>query len=154
MNENELIMSRFYTGFQERDFRGMQECYAEDILFSDPVFGLLRGDEVRAMWEMLVKSGKDLSIEFSDPVCPDEYGTCEWTAVYTFSATKRRVVNRIKAYMKFENGKIIEHSDGFNVYTWAKQAFGWKGWLLGWTGFMQRSIQWNARKKLKEFMNR
>jgi len=154
MNANEELMIRFYTAFQEKDYRTMQDCYHGEAVFSDPVFGLLSAAQVRAMWEMLIKSGKDLSVEFSDPESPDDYGTCEWTAVYTFSATKRRVVNRIRAYMKFADGKIIEHSDAFNLYEWTKQAFGLKGMLFGWTGFMQHRIHAAAVKRLHEFMNR
>lgn len=154
MNDNELLMSRFYTAFQEKDIKAMQACYHDEAVFSDPVFGLLNAEQVRAMWEMLIKGSKDLSIEFSDPQSPDEYGTCEWTAVYTFSRTKRRVVNKIKAYMKFGEGKIIEHSDAFSLYGWTRQAMGWKGVLFGWSGFFQRAIHRNAVKKLNEFMNR
>ena len=154
MNANEELMAKFYTAFQERDYRTMQDCYHDEAVFSDPVFGLLDAEKVRAMWEMLIKNGKDLSIEFSDPESPDEYGNCEWIAVYTFSATKRRVVNKIKAYMKFADGKIIEHSDAFKLYEWTRQAFGLKGMLFGWTGFMQRAIHRKAVKNLNDFIKR
>ncbi|MBI1341749.1 MAG: nuclear transport factor 2 family protein [Terrimonas sp.] len=154
MNENEALMSKFYTAFQQKDYHTLQQCYHDEAVFSDPVFGLLNAKQVRAMWEMLIKSGKDLLIEFEDPQSPDEYGTCEWTAVYTFSATKRRVVNRVRAYMKFADGRIIEHSDAFNLYSWTKQAFGWKGLVFGWSGFMQHRIHKNAVKKLQAFMQR
>jgi ketosteroid isomerase-like protein len=147
-------MTKFYTAFQQRDYRTMNECYAEDIVFSDPVFGLLKGEQVKAMWEMLCKNAKDLSIEFSDPRSVDEYGNCEWIAVYTFTKTKRKVVNRIKAYMKFANGKIVEHSDAFSLYEWTKQAFGIQGLLFGWSGFMQHRIHHSAKKSLLQFMNR
>ena len=51
-----------------------------------------------------------------------------------------------------KDGKIIEHSDGFRLSTWAAQALGWKGVLLGWTGFMKRGIQKNARRNLAYFI--
>ena len=92
----------------------MNECYAEDIVFSDPVFMVLKGDEVRAMWEMLCKNAKDFSLTYSNiELLDEEYATCNWVATYTFSKTGRKVVNRIKAYMKFYEGEIIEHSDAF-----------------------------------------
>lgn len=150
---NEDIIKRFYTAFQAGDYEGMNSCYSEDIVFSDPAFGLLRGDEARNMWEMLCKNAKDLSIEFSDIVNLDEeYSTCKWVAGYTFSQTGNKVVNHIKAFMKFKDGKIIEHSDAFKISAWAAQALGWKGKLLGWTGFMKRKIQKNARKNLVKFI--
>ena len=155
MSTNEQVIERFYSAFRRLDHQTMNACYSEDIVFSDPVFGLLRGDEVRAMWEMLCKNAKDFSLSFSDILTVDqEYSTCNWTASYTFSKTGRKVVNHIKAFMKLKDGKIIEHSDGFRLSTWIGQALGWKGVLFGWTGFMKRAVQKNARKNLINFIER
>jgi ketosteroid isomerase-like protein len=154
MNTNEQLMSRFYTAFQRLDYKTMQDCYHKDAIFSDPVFGLLDAPQVKAMWEMLCKRAKDFTLEFLEVKSEDEYGTCKWIAKYTFSQTGRRVVNDVKAFMKFADGKIIEHSDGFSIWKWNRQALGWKGWLLGWTNFMQNRIHRNARKNLDEYMNR
>ena len=131
----------------------MQDCYSEHPVFNDPVFGILEGEEVKGMWEMLCKNARDFSLSFSDIELIDhEYATCSWTATYTFSRTGRRVVNNIKAFMRFRDGKIIEHSDGFRLSAWAAQALGWKGVLFGWTGFMRRGIQKNARRNLAYFI--
>jgi len=153
MSGNKQIIEKFYSAFQQLDYRGMQNCYSDDIVFSDPVFLLLRGNEAKAMWEMLCKSARDFSLSFSEIELIDhEYATCSWTASYTFSRTGRKVVNHIKAFMRLKDGKIIEHSDGFRLSTWAAQALGWKGVLFGWTGFMKRGIQKNARKSLAYFI--
>ncbi|TMI71637.1 MAG: nuclear transport factor 2 family protein [Bacteroidetes bacterium] len=155
MSLNEDIINRFYSAFQKLDYQTMNDCYSEDIVFSDPVFMILRGDEVRAMWEMLCKNAKDFSLNFSNiELLDEEYATCRWTASYTFSKTGKKVVNKIKAYMKLENGKIIEHSDAFRLSTWIGQALGWKGVLFGWTGFMKRAVQKNARKNLAIYMEK
>ncbi len=133
----------------------MNDCYVEEIVFSDPVFLVLKGDEVRSMWEMLCKNAKDFSLTYSNiELLDEEYATCNWVATYTFSKTGRKVVNRIKAYMKFEEGKIIEHSDAFRLSTWIGQALGWKGKLFGWTGFMKKAVQKNARRNLMNFMEK
>ncbi|MEP7371963.1 MAG: nuclear transport factor 2 family protein [Chitinophagaceae bacterium] len=153
MNSNKQIIEQFYTAFQQLDYKSMQSCYSDDIVFSDPVFLLLRGAEAKSMWEMLCKNAREFTLNFSDIELIDhEYATCSWTASYTFSRTGRRVVNNIKAFMRFKDGKIIEHSDGFRLSTWAAQALGWKGVLFGWTGFMKRGIQKNARRNLAYFM--
>jgi len=133
----------------------MNDCYRDNIIFSDPVFGLLREDEVKAMWEMLCKNAKDFSLAYSDiQLLDEEYATCKWTATYTFSKTGRKVTNHIKTYMRIQDGKIIEHSDAFRLSTWIGQALGWKGVLFGWTGFMKRAVQKNARKSLMRFMEK
>lgn len=155
MEINKQIVARFYTAFQQLDYKSMQDCYSEDIVFSDPVFGLLHGDQVKAMWEMLCKNAKDFSLDFSDiDLIDEEYATCKWTASYTFSKTGRKVVNHIKAFMRIKEGKITEHSDAFRLSTWIGQALGWKGVLFGWTGFMKRAVQKNARKNLKKFIEK
>ena len=150
---NEDVIKRFYTAFQARDYHAMNGCYSDDIVFSDPAFGLLHGEEVKNMWEMLCKNAKDFSLDFSDIVLLDEeYATCKWVANYTFSQTGRKVINNVKAFMKFKDGKIIEHSDAFKLSKWAAQALGFKGVMLGWTGFMKRKIRKTARKNLEAFM--
>lgn len=132
----------------------MQSCYSDDAVFSDPVFGLLDAAETRAMWEMLCLRAKDFSLQYGNiQLLDDEYTTTDWTASYLFTQTGRRVVNRVKAHMRFKDGLIIEHSDAFAIYRWTRQAFGIPGLVFGWTAFMNRKIQARARKSLQKFMN-
>lgn len=155
MQTNAEVIANFYTAFQKRDYAAMNSCYSDNIVFSDPAFGLLRGDEVKCMWEMLCKNAKDFSLTFSNiQLLDEEYATCNWTASYTFSRTGRKVVNHIKAFMKLKDGKIVEHSDAFKLSKWASQALGWKGQLFGWMGWMKRKIQNNARKNLVAFIEK
>lgn len=153
MQTNAEIINRFYTAFQLKDYQAMNACYSEDIVFSDPAFGLLRGEEANYMWEMLCRNAKDFSLTFSNiQLLDEEYATCNWTATYTFSQTGRKVVNHIKAFMKIKEGKIIEHSDAFPLSKWAAQALGWKGQVFGWMGWMKRAIQKKARRNLVKFI--
>jgi ketosteroid isomerase-like protein len=153
MNTNRELVERFYSAFQRLDHKAMNECYSDDIIFSDPVFGLLRGDEVRAMWTMLCKNAQDFALVFSDiELLDDEYTTCKWTATYTFSQTGKKVINNVKSFMKCADGRIIEHSDGFRLSTWIAQALGLKGLLFGWTGVMKKAVQKRARRSLDRFM--
>ncbi|MEN9548081.1 MAG: hypothetical protein RIR12_672 [Bacteroidota bacterium] len=155
MPTNEEVITKFYTAFQQRDYATMNSCYSDDIVFSDPAFGLLHGEEVKCMWEMLCKNAKDFSLQFSNiQLLDEEYATCNWTATYTFSKTGRKVVNNIKAFMKLKEGKIVEHSDGFKLSKWAAQALGLPGILFGWTNFMKSKIQKNASASLTKFMNK
>jgi ketosteroid isomerase-like protein len=154
MDSNAQVMEGFYTCFGQRDWQGMTALYSDDIVFSDPAFGVLQGGEAKAMWEMLCKGAKDFSLSFSDIQIDGEYGTCQWVAQYTFSGTGRRVTNRIKAHMRFADGHIIEHTDEFSLYRWMRMALGLPGTLLGWSGLMQRKVQRGARERLRQFMQR
>src|SRR5205085_12060820 len=97
MNKNEQLIQNFYTAFQQLDHQKMNNCYSDDIVFFDPIFGLLQAHEVKAMWEMLCINARDFSLTFSNiKALDEEYYTCNWTASYTFSKTGRRVVNNVK----------------------------------------------------------
>ena len=154
MNSNEQLIHTFYSAFQKRDFKNMQACYADNATFSDEVFVGLNAAEVKAMWEMLCIRGKDLQIEFGKMQATDTTGSAEWKATYSFSKTNRRVINRITAHFIFENGKIKNHTDQFNFYTWAKQAFGLTGLLLGWTSTFREKVRTQAKKNLNEFLKK
>ncbi len=130
----------------------MQNCYADDAVFNDPVFVNLNATEVRAMWEMFCIKGNDLHIQFSNIEGGEKKGSAEWIATYTFSKTGRRVVNHIKADFSFANGKIIKHTDKFNFYRWSSQALGIAGVLLGWTPLLKNKVRKEAMKNLKDFM--
>ena len=153
MHPNEEVITRFYSAFQRRDHKAMNACYSDDIVFSDPVFLLLRGQEVKYMWQMLCTRAKDFTLTFGEiEILDEEYATCRWTARYTFSKTGRPVVNNIKAFMKLKDGLITEHSDAFRLSTWIGQALGWKGKMFGWMGWMKRKVQRSARANLKSYI--
>lgn len=151
--DNKEIIEKFYSSFQRLDAAGMNACYSEEVVFSDPVFLILKDDEVRCMWEMLCKNAKGFSLTFSDiELLDEEYATCRWQATYIFSGTGRKLTNHVKAYMRIQNGKITEHSDAFRLSTWISKAFGWKGLLFGWTGYMKKAVQTGARRNLLNYM--
>jgi ketosteroid isomerase-like protein len=152
MNTNEQLIEHFYTCFQNKDYKGMQACYADDATFSDAVFKDLNAAQVKSMWEMLISKGKDLRVEFNNIEADEQSGKAHWDAYYTFSATGKKVINKIDAQFKFENGKISKHIDHFSFYTWAKQALGVSGLLLGWTSFLQQKVRAQALKNLTMFM--
>ena len=152
MNDNQQLITHFYSAFQRLDFRVMQDCYHEDAIFFDPVFENLNSTEVKAMWEMLCKNATNFSLEFSEVQADEEYGSCKWIARYTFSQTARNVTNHVKAHLRFHEGKIVEHTDHFDVWKWSRQALGLPGWLLGWSGVLQKKVHSKAKTNLLKFM--
>ncbi|MEO0330845.1 MAG: nuclear transport factor 2 family protein, partial [Bacteroidota bacterium] len=48
--QHQQIIQRFYTAFQQLDPEKMVAYYDDDILFEDPAFGQLRGEQARNMW--------------------------------------------------------------------------------------------------------
>ncbi len=155
MHPNEQLIHKFYTAFQNGDAPAMKQCYHSEIQFRDPAFGLLKGEQAAMMWKMLLERAKgNIKIEYTDTKADDTHGTAKWVAHYTFSQTNRKVVNHISAEFQFKEGLIYKHSDNFNVWKWSQQALGWKGLLLGWTGFFQQKIQEKALYSLKKYSER
>jgi ketosteroid isomerase-like protein len=152
MNANENVIQTFYTAFAKRDYETMQDSYADEAIFNDPVFGILHGEQIRSMWQMLCTNATKFSLQFDKIQADDEYGTCCWKATYVFSRTGRSVINNVKAHMRFREAKIIEHTDEFDLYKWSRQAFGMQGLLLGWSGFMKNKIRHQALTNLNKFL--
>jgi ketosteroid isomerase-like protein len=149
--DHQQLIQKFYQSFADRDAEGMVSCYADDIEFKDPAFGVLMGDEAKNMWRMLLKNNSGLKITVSDIKADDKTGSAKWVAEYTFSRTGRPVVNRVSAVFEFKDGKIIRHTDSFDIWKWAGQAMGLTGYLLGWTPFMKNKIQQQAKGLLAKY---
>ncbi|RMR19828.1 hypothetical protein ALP90_02520 [Pseudomonas amygdali pv. ulmi] len=148
---NSALITRFYEAFAQLDAEAMSACYTDDVLFSDPAFGELRGPQVGDMWRMLTSRAKNFSVVFDQVRADDRAGTAHWVATYLFSQTGRTVVNDIEALFVFRDGKICEHRDNFDMWRWSRQALGLKGLLLGWTPLVCNAVRAQALKGLKTF---
>jgi hypothetical protein len=153
MTSNEQLVFDFYTNFNKKDFLAMQMAYADELDFFDPVFHNLNCKKTKAMWHMLILGGTDLRLTVGKIKESGDKVTCTWIATYTFSLTKRRVVNVIDAEMIIKNGKIVKHKDNFDFYLWSRQAFGFKGLLLGWAPFFNNKINSTVSARLKKFIS-
>ena len=153
MNANEQLIEIFYLSFQKLDARGMIDCYHADVEFSDPAFGKLSAAEAGAMWQMLCSTAKNFELAFSQVEANERTGKAHWEAQYNFSATGRRVHNKIDAQFEFQDGKIIKHTDTFDFWKWSSMALGPAGSVLGWTPLLRKKVQKQAREKLVKFMS-
>lgn len=147
MSTSELLI-RFYQAFQRRDAAAMTRLYHPEAVFRDEVFQLRGRDEIGAMWDMLCTNGKDLSLSYEILEADDQGGEVRWVATYTFSATGRTVVNRIRARIELKDGLIHRHDDRFDFWRWSRQALGLSGWLLGWSAWLHGKVARQAAAKL------
>jgi ketosteroid isomerase-like protein len=152
MHAHEQVIRDFYSAFAARDAAGMARCYHADVLFSDPAFPMLRGDEATAMWAMLTARGKDLELTLIDASADEHGGRATWEARYTFSQSGRPVHNRINALFAFRDGKIVRHIDRFSFWRWSAQALGPIGALFGWSLPVKSLVRRKARAALAGFM--
>src|SRR6185503_10582469 len=113
MPDNVQTIQAFYTSFKKLDAEGMKRCYHPQIHFSDSVFPSLQGNEVGAMWSMLIENLKKgnggWQMDFNNVRATETEGSGHWEAHYTFSATGRHVHNKIDSQFLFKDGLIIRH---------------------------------------------
>jgi ketosteroid isomerase-like protein len=152
MHPHSQLISDFYFAFQRRDAKAMAACYHPDVEFTDEAFVGLRHGRVTAMWSMLCERGKDLELTFRDVQADDRTGRAHWDARYTFSATGRKVLNRIDAEFEFRDGKIVRHRDHFDFWAWSRQALGPMGLVLGWTPMLRKKVRSTAMASLDKYM--
>lgn len=145
------LISQFYSAFQRLDAEAMVACYSDDVVFSDPAFGELRGRDAGDMWRMLTTRAKDFSLTFDQVRSDERTGSAHWVATYLFSTTGNTVVNDIQARFVLRDGKICEHHDHFDLWRWSRQALGLKGLLLGWSPALKNAVRAQALKGLRAF---
>jgi hypothetical protein len=150
--DNSILIQRFYSAFQKLDFKTMQSCYHNDAVFSDPVFQNLNAREVKGMWQMLLTSAKDLTMEFNNIKSAGDNGSCHWEAWYTFTTTGRKVHNVIDAEFVFKDGLIYRHNDHFDFWRWSRMALGMPGMLLGWSPMIRNKVSHTAKTRLEKFL--
>lgn len=136
--EEREVIENFYRAFQRRDVETMLACYHPKLVFEDPVFGSLGFEGTKKMWTYLLDKGdKNMKIRFE--VINDH--NAHWEAIYTFAKTGNKVHNKIDASFEFENGKIIKHTDAFDLWKWSGMALGLPGYLFGWSPMMKNKIK-------------
>jgi ketosteroid isomerase-like protein len=150
---NAELVARFYAAFAALDDATMRACYAPKARFEDPVFRLSGRDEIGSMWSMLCAATRTTGreawkLESRDIEAEAHSGRAHWEAHYLFSATGRKVHNRIDAAFRFKDGLIVEHVDRFDFWAWSRQALGAPGLLLGWTPMLRNKVRAQAATKL------
>jgi ketosteroid isomerase-like protein len=152
MHPNEQLLQRFYRAFNNKDYGTMNACYHAEAEFYDPVFNDLKGGKIRAMWHMLCKSATDLQVTCTQASADAGRGQSAWEAIYTFSATGRKVHNRVASEFTFRDGLIYTQKDRFDLHKWAGMAMGPTGTLLGWLPSVKRTIRSKAGRNLALFL--
>ena len=150
--KNSEVVESFYKAFQNQDSEAMASFYSKDIIFKDPVFGELRGNDVKDMWRFLIeRSNGNIDITFSILNEENNIVNVHWEAKYHFSKTKRFVHNKVNAIIEVQDGKIVKHIDHFNFYRWSRMAFGSIAYFIGFTTFFQKKINLGILNLFKKY---
>jgi ketosteroid isomerase-like protein len=150
MADNAALIRELYEAMDRHDGAAMAALYEPEGRFRDPAFGELSGAEAGDMWRMLTSRADDLAVELVEHASDGDVGSARWIARYTFTRTGRPVMNDVTAQFRFRDGRIVEHTDSFPFWRWARQALGPAGVVLGLPPF-NRLIRRRARLDLSEF---
>lgn len=152
IDQNKATIESFYTAFAKSDAAGMTQQYADDVIFEDPAFGQLKGQDAKDMWHLLMgRSQGGMKLTFDNVSATANTATAQWKAVYPYGPQKRIVTNLVTAQFELKDGKITKHTDDFDLWKWSSQALGVAGKLLGWSSFMRNKIQEQTGKLLKDY---
>ncbi len=153
MISNKELVYRFYEAFGKGAYQQMMDCYDEDIIYNDPLVGMIERGKARAYWKMICTNAQDISLSSSEFEELDaEYITCKYQVRYFFPPTGKQVQYSAKAFMRIRDEKIIEHSDGYRLSSFIGNAYGITGKLFGWTGYMKKKIQYRYHQLLEEYV--
>lgn len=151
---NKKIIENFYSAFQNLDSKTMNSFLAEDVVFSDPAFGKLKGEHVKYLWQFLCENAEDFKIEFSNITTEENFGTAHWEAHYVFKQTGNKVHNVITAKFEFRDGLIVKHLDDFDLKKWVKQAMGSTVGLIGGSFLMKSAVRSQSNKMLSKYIKK
>lgn len=151
---NQEIIEAFYKAFQQQDSKAMNSLLAENVEFNDPAFGKLKGDEVKYMWQFLTENAKDFSLKINNIKSKNQTVTANLEATYTFSTTGNKVINKISSSFEFENGKIINHNDDFDLKNWVKQALGNTAGIFGGSFLVRNVVQKQSKALLQKYISK
>jgi SnoaL-like domain len=153
---SQATINKFYAAFTKLDGQTMQACYAPSAHFEDEVFTLDGPRQIGGMWRMLCEATKAKGLpHWKLEVSQVTDRSAHWDAHYLFSATGRKVLNRIDASFEFDHsGLIVKHRDRFDFWAWSRQALGTPGVLLGWTPFLRNKVRAQAAGNLKRFLEK
>jgi ketosteroid isomerase-like protein len=114
----EAVATRFYAAFTTGDLDTMSALYAPGVHFRDAIFEYADRAGTMHMWTTLL--GAKPAISYQLDRVEGEVAHGRWVADYTLFG--RPVHNEVKSELTVRAGKIVEHRDGFDWSTWAKQA--------------------------------
>ncbi|MFT3903957.1 MAG: nuclear transport factor 2 family protein [Niabella sp.] len=150
--DNKELIAHFFNAFARLDHEEMNNCLSSEVMFSEPLFGILQGDDVSNLNRMKCARLKDFKLKVQQvEELDDEYLTCSWVVDYCHADTGSRVVMPIKSFLRVIDGKITEYSDAYRLSTWLAKVHGVTGVLFGWTGTMKKRAMKKYAVRLANF---
>ncbi|KAG8793616.1 hypothetical protein FRC16_010881 [Serendipita sp. 398] len=158
VTSGEQLVEKYLAAYKAYDLAAMDACTDPEFTFSDPAFPSLNSKQAKGMFSMFVNNREKNKMELEYKDIKKGINDLTYTATYTvrYIFTGRPVTNVIQSTFTISptSNLLLSQVDAFPFYTWAKQALGLPGLLLGWTGYLQSQVQHNAGQSLEKYMKK
>ncbi|KAG8751620.1 hypothetical protein FRC14_007723 [Serendipita sp. 396] len=177
VTSGEQLVEKYLAAYKAYDLAAMDACTDPEFTFSDPAFPSLNckyeprsswpighpnfvsvAKQAKGMFSMFVNNREKNKMELEYKDIKKGINDLTYTATYTvrYIFTGRPVTNVIQSTFTISptSNLLLSQVDAFPFYTWAKQALGLPGLLLGWTGYLQSQVQHNAGQSLEKYMKK
>jgi len=111
-------IDQVFNGLNKDTMHILDDFYAEDVSFKDPLGSIEGRDEIRAYYENLYESVQEIRFEFSDHVAQDDTCVVVWTMYVTASGLNGgdEVVLEGNSVIRFNaDDKVVYHRDYFDM---------------------------------------
>ena len=94
----------------------------------------------------------DISVKYEIINESKDWIHTEWTISYLLEVTGRRVILNEKGFFRIEDGKIVEHRDEYDFWSWSSQGLGFVGKCFGWLNWFKLRVKVQAKRTIDVFM--
>ena len=114
----------------ERVQAAVNELYAEDAVFKDPIQRVAGRKAIKKMWRSLGTLFKDVNVEILDQVEVDNKVVVHWIMVFDYKVWPAAVTIPGVSWLEMDaEGKFVTHTDYWDLWDFMKQSIPWVGSL-------------------------
>lgn len=143
------VVELFFESLKKGDLKTVQNLYALNSIYKNPVYPNLSGMEAGKMWELMTRKVKNYNLDYKILGASRKSVKAFWTLNYTTSRGKR-VSSQIKSDFEIVDNQIYTQADKFNYSKWIRQSKGLIAWLFGIVA--QTKLREVAEKRLNLFI--
>jgi limonene-1,2-epoxide hydrolase len=117
MNRSEKIRY-VYNALNKETMDVLDEFYAEDVVFEDPLGSIEGLPSLRAYYEGMYKNVQEIRFDISEDIEQDEKHVIIWTLHMRVKGLNggEEVVSKGNSFLKFNDaGKVVYHRDYFDM---------------------------------------
>lgn len=107
----------FYSCFDSRSLSSLQNIYADDVVFSDPVHVIEGLDDLMKYFESMCSNLTECRFDFIDEMIGSHAAFFKWEMTYRHPSIKSNTELKIlgTTYIGFTNGKVTVHDDFYDM---------------------------------------